>query len=215
MRTRFATLLGLLALSAVVSTACGATARLSVVEGTGPHPVLPPPDDAPVPTVHVVTARRWPAHATPDVARDMEITAFARDLDHPRWLYVLPNGDVLVAETNAPDRPDDNTGLKGWLFKRFQKQAGGSGPSANRLTLLRDADGDGVAEVRTTFASDLNSPFGMALVGDDALHREYRCHRPVPVSRGRHGAGRHGDEGGRSSSGLAQSPLDEKHHRVA
>ena len=166
MRARFALLLVLLALAAVVSTACGATARLSVVEGTGPHPVLPPPDDAPVPTMNVVTARRWPAHAAPDVARDMEITAFARDLEHPRWLYVLPNGDVLVAETNGPDRPDDNTGLKGWLFKRFQKKAGGGVPSANRLTLLRDADGDGTAEIRTTFASNLNSPFGMALVGD-------------------------------------------------
>jgi len=166
MRLRLASLLVLLALAAVVSTACGATARLSVVEGTGPHPVLPPPDDAPVPTMHVVTARRWPAHATPDVARDMEITAFARDLEHPRWLYVLPNRDVLVAETNGPARPDDNTGVKGWLFKRFQGKAGGGVPSANRLTLLRDADGDGVAEVRTTFASDLNSPFGMALVGN-------------------------------------------------
>jgi len=166
MRARVASLLLLLALAAVLSTACGATARLSVVEGTGPHPVLPPPDDAPVPTMNVVTARRWPAHAAPDVARDMEITSFARDLDHPRWLYVLPNGDVLVAETNAPDRPDDNTGVKGWFFKRFQKQAGGGGPSANRITLLRDADGDGMAEVRTTFASNLNSPFGMALVGE-------------------------------------------------
>jgi glucose/arabinose dehydrogenase len=166
MRARFASLLLLLALAAVLSTACGATARLSVVEGTGPHPVLPPPDDAPVPTMNVVTARRWPAHAAPDVARDMEVTSFARDLDHPRWLYVLPNGDVLVAETNAPDRPDDNTGVKGWFFKRFQKEAGGGGPSANRLTLLRDVDGDGLAEVRTTFASNLNSPFGMALVGE-------------------------------------------------
>ncbi len=198
MRARFVSLLVLLALAAVVSTACGATARLSVVEGTGPHPVLPPPDDAPVPTVHVVTARRWPAHATPDVARDMEITALARDLDHPRWLYVLPNGDVLVAETNAPDRPDDNTGLKGWLFKRFQKQAGGGVPSANRLTLLRDADGDGLAEIRTTFASGLNSPFGMALVGDTLYVANTDGIVPLPVSRWRHGCGRRAGQGGRT-----------------
>jgi glucose/arabinose dehydrogenase len=137
-----------------------------VVEGTGPNPVLPPPDEAPVPTVLVVTARRWPAHAGPAVARDMEITAFARDLDHPRWLYVLPNGDVLVAETNAPEGSEAHSGLKGMIFKRLQKQAGADTPSANRITLLRDADGDGIAEIRTTFASNLNSPFGMALVGE-------------------------------------------------
>jgi glucose/arabinose dehydrogenase len=94
------------------------------------------------------------------------VAAFARDLQHPRWLYVLPNGDVLVAETNAPARPRDNRGIKGWFFKRYQKKAGGAAPSANRITLLRDADGDGVAETRTAFLTDLNAPFGMALVGD-------------------------------------------------
>ena len=91
------------------------------------------------------------------------VSVFAIGLDHRRWLYVLPNGDVLVAETNAPPRPDDNKGLRGWFFKRFQKKAGGAVPSANRITLLRDADGDGQAEVRSTFLSGLNSPFGMAL----------------------------------------------------
>jgi hypothetical protein len=89
-----------------------------------------------------------------------------RDLDHPRWLHVLPNGDVLVAETNAPPRPDDAKGIKGWFFKKFQKKAGGAVPGANRVTLLRDADGDGVAELRTAFLEGLNAPFGMALVGD-------------------------------------------------
>jgi glucose/arabinose dehydrogenase len=96
----------------------------------------------------------------------MDVVAFARGLDHPRWLYVLPNGDVLVAETNAPPRPEDSKGLKGWFFQYFQKQAGGAVPSANRITLLRDADGDGVAETRTVFLAGLSSPFGMALVGD-------------------------------------------------
>jgi glucose/arabinose dehydrogenase len=89
--------------------------------------------------------------------------AFGR---HPRWLYVLPNGDVLVAETNAPPRPDDAQGIKGWFFKKFQKKAGGAVPSANRITLLRDSDGDGVAETRSVFIDSLTSPFGMALVGD-------------------------------------------------
>jgi hypothetical protein len=79
---------------------------------------------------------------------------------------VLPNGDVLVAETNAPPRPQDAKGLKGWFFKRYQKKAGGAVPSANRITLLRDADGDGIAETRTVFLSGLTSPFGMVLVGN-------------------------------------------------
>jgi glucose/arabinose dehydrogenase len=96
----------------------------------------------------------------------MTVTAFATGLDHPRWLYVLPNGDVLVAETNAPPRPEDCKGIKGWFMKRFMKIAGAAVPSANRITLLRDADGDGVAESRGAFLEGLASPFGMALVGD-------------------------------------------------
>jgi glucose/arabinose dehydrogenase len=87
-------------------------------------------------------------------------------LDHPRWLYVLPNGDVLVAETNAPPRPEDAKGIKGWFFKRYQKKAGGAVPSANRITLLRDTDGDGVAETRSVFLSGLSSPLGIALIGN-------------------------------------------------
>src|SRR6185295_11122049 len=80
--------------------------------------------------------------------------------------YMLPNGDVLVAETNAPPRPEDGKGIKGFFFKLFQKKAGGAVPSANRITLLRDADGDGVAETHSVFLSGLSSPFGMALVGN-------------------------------------------------
>src|SRR5678810_29541 len=90
----------------------------------------------------------------------------AKGLDHPRWLYVLPNGDVLVAETNAPERPDEGKSLKGRAMKAFQKKAGAGMPSANRITLLRDSDGDGVADQRHVFLDGLNSPFGMALVGD-------------------------------------------------
>jgi glucose/arabinose dehydrogenase len=97
----------------------------------------------------------------------LAVNAYATGLDHPRWLHVLPNGDVLVAETNAPPRPEEGKGLKGMAFQYFQKRAGAGVPSANRITLLRDADGDGVAEMRTVFLKDLNSPFGMALVGND------------------------------------------------
>jgi glucose/arabinose dehydrogenase len=99
------------------------------------------------------------------VAEGLEVAAFARDLDHPRWLYLLPNGDVLVAETSAPERPDDNRGIKGWFTKQVAKKAGSVVPSANRITLLRDADGDGIAETRFVLLPGLESPFGMALVG--------------------------------------------------
>jgi glucose/arabinose dehydrogenase len=151
---------------AVLASGCGTTARLPVSAGTGPNPVLPAPRISLLPTVHVIDAKGWPADGKPIAATGTTVAAFARGLDHPRWLYVLPNGDVLVAETNAPPRPDASKGLKGWFFKRFQKKAGGAVPSANRITLLRDGDGDGVAETRSVFLSGLNSPFGMTLVGD-------------------------------------------------
>jgi glucose/arabinose dehydrogenase len=119
-----------------------------------------------VPQINVVTARGWSAEGKPAAVEGTVVSAFARGLDHPRWLHVLPNGDVLVAETNAPPRPEDGKGLRGWFFKRYQRKAGGAAPSANRITLLRDADGDGIAETREVFLAQLNSPFGMALVGD-------------------------------------------------
>ena len=150
----------------VMTAACASSARLPVAAGTGPNPTLPAPSRSLIPTVHVVTARGWSDGARPVAADGMAVTPFARALDHPRWLYVLPNGDVLVSETNAPPRPDDGKGLKGWFFKRFQKKAGGAVPSANRITLLRDADGDGIAETRSVLLDGLNAPFGMALVGN-------------------------------------------------
>jgi glucose/arabinose dehydrogenase len=92
------------------------------------------------------------ADGVPSAANGLKVTPFATGPGHPRWLYVLPNGDVLVAETNAPERPQDNRGIKGWFLKRFQKKAGGAVPSPNRITLLRDADGDRTAETRTVTA---------------------------------------------------------------
>lgn len=160
--------LGVLSLALVVAVAgCGRAAQFSVSSGFGPHPELPEPDQRIIPTVKVVTAIGWAAGEKPEGAEGTEVTAFAQSLDHTRWIYVLLNGDVLVAETNAPPRPEDAKGIKGWFFKLFQKKAGGAVPSANRITLLRDADGDGVAEFRTVFLSGLNSPFGMALIGDE------------------------------------------------
>jgi glucose/arabinose dehydrogenase len=151
----------------VASAACEGAARLPVSAGVGPEPRLPPPDRGLFPAIEIAEAKGWPAGVTPVASPATSVAPFATGLDHPRWLYVLPNGDVLVAETNAPPQPDDNKGLKGWFFKYFQKKAGAGVPSANRITLLRDADGDGVAETRSVFLAGLNSPFGMALVGGD------------------------------------------------
>src|SRR5436190_16527203 len=139
--------------------ACSETAKLPFLAGTGPDPQLPEPVKNPIPTVHVAPAKGWAEGTTPVAASGLAVNAFAKGLDHPRWLYVLPNGDVLVAETNAPERPEDSKGLKGHFFKKYQKKAGGAVPSANRITLLRDADGDGVADVRTALLTGLSSPF--------------------------------------------------------
>ena len=147
--------------------ACGETSTLQVSDGTGPSPKLPEPNKTLIPTVNIAPAVGWAEGSTPIAAQGLKVAAFAEGLDHPRWLYVLPNGDVLVAETNAPPKPDDSKGIKGWIADKVMSRAGAGVPSANRITLLRDADHDGVAETRTVFLDNLNSPFGMTLVGND------------------------------------------------
>jgi glucose/arabinose dehydrogenase len=161
-------ILTLTALAAALAlSACGETARLPESAGIGPAPNLPQPNRTLLPTVHIAPAKGWPEGAMPTSAAGTQVAAFATGLDHPRWLHVLPNGDVLVAETNAPPKPDDGKGIKGWVIKKVMEKAGAGVPSANRITLLRDGDGDGVAETRTVFLENLNSPFGIALVGSD------------------------------------------------
>ncbi|RON06300.1 sorbosone dehydrogenase family protein [Pseudomonas brassicacearum] len=147
--------------------ACGESATLPVSDGTGPSPKLPEPHKTLIPTVNIAPAVGWAAGAKPIAAPGTQVAAFAEGLDHPRWLYVLPNGDVLVAETNAPPKPDDSKGIRGWIMGKVMGRAGAGVPSANRITLLRDKDHNGVAETRTTFIENLNSPFGMTLVGND------------------------------------------------
>jgi glucose/arabinose dehydrogenase len=146
--------------------ACGEMATLPISAGIGPKPTLPAPQRTLIPTVNIAPAKGWPPDAMPQAAPGTRVNAFASGLDHPRWLFVLPNGDVLVAETNAPPKPEDAKGIKGWLTGLVMKRAGAAVLSANRITLLRDTDGDGLADQRSALLEGLNSPFGMALVGN-------------------------------------------------
>jgi len=147
--------------------ACGEMATLPVLAGTGPSPALPEPVPTLVPTVNIAPAQGWSEGPAPVPAAGLQVQVFASGLDHPRWLYVLPNGDVLVAETNAPAKPDAKPSIRGWFMGLMMGKAGAKGPSADRISLLRDTDGDGVADQRTVFLAQLHSPFGMALVGTD------------------------------------------------
>lgn len=156
---------GCLVALAPLLTACGETAHLPVSAGTGPNPQLPPPNKTLIPTVNVAKAVGWPEGLLPTAAPGTQVNLFAADLQHPRWLYELPNGDVLVAESNAPPKPENNKGgIKGWVMGLMKKKAGAGVPSANRITLLRDTDADGVADFRTVLLEGLYSPFGMVLV---------------------------------------------------
>lgn len=141
------------------------TSQPASLVGVGVNPFLPAPEHALIPTVHIAPAIGWASKAKPIAGAGMQVSAFASGLDHPRWLYVLPNGDVLVAETNAPPKPDDAKGIKGWVMGKVMKRAGAASPTANRITLLRDVNNDGVADLQEVLIDGLNSPFGMTLVG--------------------------------------------------
>jgi glucose/arabinose dehydrogenase len=135
--------------------------------GFGPDPTLPKPQQNLIPTLGVPDVVRWPAGAAPVAPTGFTVTRYAEGLDHPRWLLVLPNGDVLAAESAAPPKPPgaEDKGVRAFFQKMLMQKAGSAVPSANRITLLRDADGDGIAETKSVFASGLKSPFGMTLVG--------------------------------------------------
>ena len=150
-----------------VLAGCGDKSTLAAGAGVGPAPQLPAPKQSLIPTVDIAPAKGWPEVGKPQAAQGLEVQALARGLDHPRWLYVLPNGDVLVAESNKPQTPENKqSGLRAWVMGKVMAKAGAGVPSADRITLLRDVDGDGVAETRSVFLKDLHSPFGMALVGN-------------------------------------------------
>lgn len=148
---------------------CGDTAKTPVEAGYGPDPALPAPNKTLLPTVNIAPAKGWHEGGKPQAAPGLEVAAFADDLKHPRWIHVLPNGDVLVAEADAPPKPEGSQGIRGWIMNKVMARAGSRTPSANRITLLRDRDGDGRPEQRSVFLEGLNSPFGMALV-DDQLY---------------------------------------------
>jgi glucose/arabinose dehydrogenase len=134
-------LLRIAAVGAVcVLCGCGEAARLTVVEGMGTRPALPQPDPSLLLVIKVAPATGWANGGGPTAADGLDVQPFARDLEHPRWLYVLPNGDVLVAETKAPERPEDRKGVKGAIMGLAMTRAGSATPSANRITLLRDAN---------------------------------------------------------------------------
>ncbi|KQQ87365.1 sorbosone dehydrogenase family protein [Massilia sp. Leaf139] len=146
--------------------ACADQSILPVDAGVGPAPTLPQPQKSLIPTVDIAPAKGWNG-ARPSAAQGLDVSAMASGLDHPRWLHVLPNGDVLVAESNKPQTPETRkSGIKAWVMKKVMERAGAGVPSADRITLLRDADGDGLAETRSVFLKNLHSPFGMALVGE-------------------------------------------------
>ena len=133
----------------------------------GPNPVLPEPQSRLIPMLHIAKAKPWEGDAAPLPAPGTRVSALARDLKHPRWLYVLPNGDILVAESDAPPKPEDAKGLSGTVHKLVMKRAGsGTAPSADQITLLRDTAGDGAHVERHVFLTGLHSPVGMALIGN-------------------------------------------------
>ena len=178
--------------AALLVAGCGEAAKLAPELTTGPRPQLAEPNKTLIPTVNVAPAVGWTDTAAPVPAEGLKVTALARGLDHPRWVYTLPNGDILVAESNKPPRPaDSNDGgsgpiakIRNWVMGKVMGRAGAGVPSANRITLLRDADGDGVAEVKQVFMTDLRSPYGMVLVGGELFVANADALVKVPYTEG-------------------------------
>lgn len=197
----------LVTVCALPIAACGDSSKLPEQASVGASPTLPEPNSTFLPTVKIATAKGWPEGAAPVAAQGLAVTAFARGLDHPRWLYVLPNGDVLVAESNAPaDRPEEGKGIKGFITTQVQKRAGAGVPSPDRIILLRDKDGDGIAESRTVLIEKLHSPFGMALIGNTL----YVANTDAVVSFPYTESATRIDQGGKKIADLPGGPIN--HH---
>ncbi len=159
------------------------TAKHPLLAEQGANPLIVAPSTAPLPLVNIAKPVGWAPGQMPVPAAGLRVQPFAAGLDHPRWLLPLANGDVLVAETNAPPKPGE-TGFKHWIEKRIMSQAGADGQSPNRIVLLRDTDGDGVADRRSVLLAGLHSPFGMALVGGNLFIADTDALVKVPFTPG-------------------------------
>ncbi|BBD41220.1 sorbosone dehydrogenase (plasmid) [Aminobacter sp. Y103A] len=164
-------ILALLAVLVIGIVAIGAVflssreeAKVAIEDQYGPDPKLPEPDPRILPTVHQAEAEPWRQGEMPKPAEGYAVNQFADGLDHPRWLLVLPNGDVLVAESNKPPQEETSVSIRRWVAQKIMGSAGANAPSANRISILRDADGDGEAELKQPFITGLFSPFGMTLL---------------------------------------------------
>ena len=148
-------------------SACAEKAAKDVSEAQGPNPQLDQPRKTAIPTVNVAKGEGWPRGAMPTAAAGLSVNEFAGGLSHPRWLLVLPNGDVLAAESDSPGTDRSGGNIRGRIQKMLMKKAGSSGGSANQISLLRDSDGDGVAELKRPLLTGLYSPFGMAFANGE------------------------------------------------
>lgn len=153
-------LLLVLGIAAFVLTR-GSTAAIPIDEVVGTDPRLAEPDAETVPTVKIAEPVGWAAGQAPKAAQGIAVSRFAEGLDHPRTLYTLPNGDVLVSLTRAPAQKAEG-GIKGWIAGLLMGKAGATGPSPDKVILLRDSDGDGKADVRQVIVQGIPSPSGLA-----------------------------------------------------
>ncbi|WP_108812909.1 DUF7133 domain-containing protein [Sphingorhabdus sp. Alg231-15] len=142
----------------------GDTARLPLEATTGVQPQITNVRKENFPTINIAEADPWKPGEGPVAAEGLTVERFAEGLDHPRSMLRLPNGDILVAETNSP--PRTNKGIEGWIMRNLMGKAGAGTPSANRISLLRDSDADGKVDEKFALLENLNSPFGMVLVED-------------------------------------------------
>jgi glucose/arabinose dehydrogenase len=146
-----------------VLSACASEPR-PIAQGQGPSPTLPAPHSTPIPTLKTAKAVGWAEGAHPTAPAGFTVTRYAQGFAHPRWLLVLDNGDVLVAESST--KPSKPKNIRGWVQQKVQKHAGALNESADRISLVRDSDHDGIAETKTVLVTGLNQPFGMAVAGD-------------------------------------------------
>jgi glucose/arabinose dehydrogenase len=189
-----------------LSAGCADNAHLSEIDQFGAAPPLPPARQEFIPTNNAPAITGWKEGETPIAAADLTVRPFATNLKHPRWLYVLPNGDVLVAESNHGAQMADTMGYGGWVESLVRRVQGLFTKSANRITLLRDSDGDGVSDVRTVLISNLNAPFGMSLIGDTLYVADTDALLAFPYRSGE----THIDVSGRNVSDLPAGKID--HH---